>query len=483
MRCGPGQFAASIIGDEFAFRYWRGPDIIAANFMGISCDNSPHFTVCNCIRLTKEYQLPDRNISDRERQIAERGEKVLPGGSLGNIANRIVIADGKAGRVRDASGNEYVDYLMGSGPMLIGHAHPEVIAAVHEQLDKGTTFFANNEHAIRLAEEIVSAVACAEKVRFTSSGTEATLFAMRAARAYRGRDKILKFEGGYHGMHDYALMSMITTNPVDFPQATPDSAGIPRSVQNEMLIAPFNDLETTSAIIEQHHDEIAAVIVEPFQRLLPPKPGFLQGLREVTNQYQIPLIFDEIVTGFRFAYGGAQEFYGVTPDMCTMGKVLAGGFPLALVAGKDELMAHFDRAAEPDAFVPQIGTLSGNPIAAVAGLATLDILKRPGTYDRLFATGQLLKDELQRLMDEAEIPAKVVGESPLFDVFFTDEEITDYRSTLRANKDMLTQFNALLLDEGVLKGDTKFYVSTAHDQADVQKTIAALSSAVNQLKG
>jgi len=431
----------------------------------------------------EEDPLSDRQISDRERQIAERARKVLPGGSLGNIGNGIVIAEGKAGRVRDASENEYVDYLLGSGPMLIGHAHPEVIAAVHQQLDKGTTFFTNNEHAIQLAEEIVSAVACADKVRFTSSGTEATLFAMRAARAFRRRDKILKFEGGYHGMHDYALMSMITTNPVDYPQATPDSAGIPKSIENEMLIAPFNDLETTTAIIEKYHDELAAVIVEPFQRLIPPKQGFLQGLRKVTNQYQIPLIFDEIVTGFRFAYGGAQEFYGVTPDLCTMGKVMAGGFPLALVAGKDEIMAHFDRNAEPDAFVPQIGTLSGNPIAAVAGLATLEILKRPGTYERLFATGLTLKDELQRLMDEAEIPAKVVGESPLFDVFFTDEEITDYRSTLRTNKDMLTQFNALLLEEGVLKGDTKFYVSVAHDQADIQKTIDAFSSAVQKLKG
>lgn len=427
--------------------------------------------------------MSERVITDAERQIAQRAERVLPGGSLGNISNPIVIAEGKAGRVRDASGNEYVDYLMGSGPMLVGHAHPEVIAAVKQQLDKGTTFFANNEHAIRLAEEIVSAVACADKVRFTTSGTEATLYAMRTARAFRGRDKVLKFEGGYHGMHDYALMSMITTNPVDFPQATPDSAGIPKSIQNEMLVAPFNDLDTTSAIIERHHDELAAVIVEPFQRLIPPQPGFLQGLRDVTNQYQIPLIFDEIVTGFRFAYGGAQEFYGVTPDLCTMGKVMAGGFPLAMVAGKDELMAHFDRTAEPDSFVPQIGTLSGNPVAAVAGLATLEILKRPGTYERLFAAGETLKGELQRLMDEAEIPAKVVGESPLFDVFFTEEEIIDYRSTLRADKKRLTRFNALLLEEGVLKGDTKFYVSLAHDQADIQKTLDAFRSAVDQLKG
>ncbi len=427
--------------------------------------------------------MTHRNISAREKQIIQKARQFLPAGSLGNLGNDIVINEGHGGRVRDVSGNEYVDYLLGSGPMLIGHAHPEVTAAVCEQLQKGTTFFTNNEHAILLAEEIVNAVPCADKVRFSSSGTEATLYAMRAVRAYRGRDKILKFEGGYHGMHDYALMSMLPSNPTDFPQAVPDSAGIPRSIQNEVLIAPFNDLETTTAIIERHLDELAGVIVEPFQRLLPPKPGFLEGLREVTQQYEIPLIFDEVVTGFRFAYGGAQEFYGVVPDLCSLGKVMAGGFPLSVVAGKDELMAHFDRSAEPDSFMPQIGTLSGNPIAAVAGLTTLKVLRQEGTYEKLHTTGQHLKDELERLLNEAEIPAKVVGEAPLFDVIFTDSEVSDYRSTLKGDKELLARFNQLLLENGVLKGDTKFYVSVAHTAEDVQQTVNAFTSAIEELKG
>ena len=187
--------------------------------------------------------MAERTISAAESELIQRAHRVMPGGSLGNIGRDIVIAEGKAGRVRDASGNEYVDYLLGSGPMLIGHAHPEVTEVVREQIEKGTTFFANNEQAILLAEELVSAVACADKVRFTSSGTEATFYALRTARAYRGRDKILKFEGGFHGMHDYALMSMSPANPHDFPRPTPDSAGIPRSIQDEVLIAPFNDLE------------------------------------------------------------------------------------------------------------------------------------------------------------------------------------------------------------------------------------------------
>ena len=199
------------------------------------------------------------------------------GGSLGNIGRDIVITEGSAGRVRDASGNEYIDFLLGSGPMLIGHAHPEVIEVVRQQIEKGTTFFANNDQAIMLAEELVNAVACADKVRFTSSGTEATFYALRTARAYRQRDKIVKFEGGFHGMHDYALMSMSPANPHDFPRPTPDSAGIPRAIEDEVLIAPFNDIETATSIIEANHDDLGAVIVEPFQRLLPPAPGFSPG--------------------------------------------------------------------------------------------------------------------------------------------------------------------------------------------------------------
>ena len=427
--------------------------------------------------------MPERAITPAEADLIQRAHRVLPGGSLGNIGKDIIITEGKAGRVRDASGNEFVDYLLGSGPMLIGHAHPEVTEVVREQIEKGTTFFANNDQAIRLAEEIVNAVACADKVRFTSSGTEATFYALRTARAYRKRDKILKFEGGYHGMHDYALMSMSPANPHDFPRPTPDSAGIPRAIENEVLIAPFNDITTATNIIERHHDELGAVIVEPFQRLLPPKPGFLQGLREVTAQYGIPLIFDEVVTGFRFAYGGAQEFYGVEPDMCSLGKVIAGGFPLAAVAGKEEMMAHFDAGGTADGFMPQIGTLSGNPVAAAAGLKTMEILRREGAYERIFATGQRLKDELQRLLNEAEIPASVVGEAPLFDIFFTDGEITDYRSTLRADKQMLNRFNELLLARGVLKGDTKFYISLAHTNADIQQTLDAFAAAIDELKG
>ena len=421
--------------------------------------------------------------SEYEQQLVTRAHRVLPGGNLGNVSQDIVITRGEGSRIWDASGNEYIDYLLGSGPMVIGHSHPEVVEVVREQLSKGTTFFANNEHAIELAEEIVSAVPCAEKIRFSSTGTEATMYAMRAARAYRGKDKILKFEGGFHGMNDYALMSVFSANPDGYPHPSPDSAGIPRSIQDEVLIAPFNDLDTTTEIIEQYHDEIGGIIVEPFQRLIPPQPGFLQGLRKLADEFEIPLIFDEVVTGFRFAYGGAQEFYGVQPDLCTLGKAVAGGFPLTAVAGSDEIMSHMDSAAVPSGgFMPQIGTLSGNPIAAVAGLKTLEILRRPGTYESMRATGNQLRGNLQRMLDEAEIPAQVTGEAVLFDVFFTDEEITNHRSTLSSDAETMSKFNEGVVGRGVFKGTSKFYISAAHTEADVEQTLEAFSGAIDELR-
>lgn len=420
--------------------------------------------------------------SETELALVEAARRVLPAGGFGNVSSDIVVREGRGGRVWDASGNEYVDFLLGSGPMLVGHAHPEVVAAVQEQLPRGSTFFANNEHGIRLAEAIVEAVPCAEKVRFVSTGSEADLYAMRVARAYRRRDKILKFEGGYHGMSDYGLMSLWPKHPGNYPQAAPDSAGIPYSIRNEMLVAPFNDIQTTTSLIREHRDDLAGVIVEPFQRVIPPKPGFLEALRAITADYGIPLIYDEVVTGFRFGYGGAQEYYGVVPDLCTVGKVVGGGFPLAAIAGREDIMAHFDRSVVgDDCYMPQTGTLSGNPVAAVAGLATLKILQQPGSYDRLFATGRALMEGLSRALRDAEIRARVVGVPPLFDVVFTEREVVDYRDTLSGDSEMAKQFNRSLREHGILKGDSKYYVSLAHDRADIDKALAAFAAAAQEL--
>jgi len=420
--------------------------------------------------------------SESELALVEAARRVLPAGGFGNLASDIVIREGRGGRVWDVSGNEYVDFLLGSGPMLVGHGHPHVTAAVAEQIPRGTTFFANNEHGIRLAEAIVAAVPCADQVRYVSTGSEADAYAMRLVRAHRRRERILKFEGGYHGMSDHSLMSMWPKEPGNYPQARSDSAGITARVRDEMLICPFNDLDTAVSLIREHADELAGVIVEPFQRVIPPLPGFLEGLREETARHAIPLIFDEVVTGFRFAYGGSQEFYGVTPDVCTLGKVIGGGFPLAAIAGSAEIMAHFDRnAVGDDGFMPQVGTLSGNPIAAAAGLATLEVLHEPGVYDHLFNTGRTLMEGLRAALDEAGVTARVTGVPPLFDVVFTAREIRDYRDTLAGDAATARRFNALLRERGILKGDSKFYVSVAHDADDVALALDAFRDAARAL--
>ena len=417
-----------------------------------------------------------------ELDLFTRAQRLLPGGSLGNLYKNVLIHRGQGSHVWDSQGNELIDYLMGSGPLLLGHAHPAIVTKVQAQVATGTTFFASNEPAIRLAEAIVSAVPCAEQIRFTCTGTEATCYAMRVARAFRGRDQVLKFEGGYHGMNEYALMSQAPVQPLDFPAATADSAGIPTTIGDDVLVAPFNDIDTTTRILEQHHDTLGGVIVEPLQRLVCPQGNFLNRVREVTAHYGIPLIFDEVVTGFRLAYGGAQEYYQVVPDLCVLGKVLAGGFPLAAVAGRSEIMACFDPSrASPETFVPQIGTFNGNPVAAAAGLATLELLREPGSYDRLFRTGRQLMSGLQALLDQAGLAAQVIGEPPVFDVVFSDHNIVNYRDTLRGDKTMLRRFGELLLTQGILRGDSKFYVSLAHTQDDVKATLAALAKVVHEL--
>jgi glutamate-1-semialdehyde 2,1-aminomutase len=380
--------------------------------------------------------------------------------------------------VYDVEGHGWIDYLLGSGPMILGHAHPEVVAAVQEQLTRGSTFFYLHEKAIQLAEAIVEAMPCAEQVRFTSSGTEATFFALRVARACRGRDKILKFEGGYHGSHDYAMMNTEGQGPAEYPRAVRGSSGIPKSLEHEVLIAPFNDLEHTTAIIEQYHDELGAVIVEPFQRMLSPAPGFLQGLREVTARYGIPLIFDEVVTGFRFAYGGAQALYGVTPDLAAVGKIVGGGYPLAAVVGKAEVMAAFVKPDQDGVAIGQVGTLNGNPIAATAGLATLKVLQRPGTYERLRHVGQRLRETLQATLREHHVAGQVLGEGPLFHVVFTEQPIQGYRDMLAGDAQKHRVFHQELLNQGVLKPGSKGYAGLAHSDADLEATARAFDAAM-----
>ncbi|MEM6596207.1 MAG: aminotransferase class III-fold pyridoxal phosphate-dependent enzyme [Pseudomonadota bacterium] len=411
-----------------------------------------------------------------------RAQKVLPGGGFGNFDPGIVIREGRGARVFDEDGNEYVDYLIGSGPMVLGHSHPEVLEAVMEQLPLGQTFFANNARGIELAEVICEAMPCAEQLRYVSTGGEADMYAMRLARAFTGRNKIVKFEGGYHGMSAEAQMSLAPEARVNFPQAVPDSAGIPESVRSEMLIAPFNDPDYMRSLLAEHGAEVAAIIVEPLQRIVPPLPGFLQVLREEADRYGIVLIFDEVVTGFRFAWGGAQEHYGVTPDLCTLGKVIGGGFPLAALAGRADIMAHFDKAAVgPDGWLMQTGTLSGNPVAAAAGLKTLEILRRPGKFEHLRDLGRTVAAMIEAALSAQGIAHRIVGDDTLFDVVFTDREVRDYRDTHAADRARAAKFTLALRDHGVFKSAGKTYPNLALTEADFEITKAALDAAARAL--
>ena len=411
-----------------------------------------------------------------QNNLLERAARVLPGGVLGSHRSgpglEFVVREGRGGHLYDVNGRRYIDYLLGSGPMVLGHAHPAVVEAVRRQMDRGTSYMLLNEPSIELAEEIVRAVPCAEQVRYTSSGSEATFFALRVARAFRKREKVLKFEGGFHGSHDYALMSVVPRSPKAFPAPMSDSAGIPHAIEGEVLIAPYNDLATTEALIAAHHEELAAVLIEPYQRTILPAPGFLEGLRRATQRHEVPLVFDEIVTGFRFAYGGAQEYYGVVPDLAAFGKVVAGGFPLACVAGPKAIMRHFDAALEgtPE-YVWQAGTFNGNAISCAAGLAALAELRKPGAYERLFRTGTRLRDGLVAAVRKHGLAAQVSGEAPVFDIFFTDREILDYRATLTADRDQIKRFNQELVRRGVVKAVNKIYISVAHTDADVDETL------------
>ena len=421
--------------------------------------------------------------SAREAELLATARRLLPSG-VRNASTRpehaMVVAHARGARLVDVSGNEYVDYLLGSGPLLLGHAHPAVVAAVAAQLECGSGYLLVNEPAIRLAEELVALVPCAEAVTFHSSGSEATFFALRLARAFRGRDAVLKFEGGYHGMGDAALMStQWTTTPAPFPQAVPGSRGIPASAAAEVLVAPFNDVAATTALIERHHDALAAVIVEPLQRTIPPRAGFLAELRRITAHFGIPLVFDEVVTGFRLGLGGAQERYGVTPDLCALGKSISAGLPLGVVCGREEIL----RLADPERRttgdgVLLTGTYSGNAVSAAAALACIAELRRPGVYAALAATGERLMRTLQRLCDDAGVAAHVQGEPAVFQPWFGAAPVVDHRSALAADHRRAALFTEELLEAGVVKAHEKLFLSTAHGADEVARTEAAFARAV-----
>ena len=426
----------------------------------------------------------------RQAELLRDAGKFLAGGGLGLFVLppelNLVVARGAGSRVWDVAGREYIDYHLSSGPALLGHAHPAVTAAVEAQVPKGTTYFFLNEPEIELARRMVDAIPCADVVHYTGSGTEATFYALRIARAFTKRDKVLKFEGAWHGMHDYGLWGTVPQAPSDYPRAKPDSVGVPRETGDTVLVTPFNETARAVEMIERHAKELAAVIVEPLQRVLLPEPGFLEAVRDVTKKHRIVLIFDEIVTGFRIAWGGAQEKYGVVPDLACYGKAVSGGFPLAAIAGNGEVMSVLDARKRPRAEVVwATNTLNGNPVCAAAGCAALDVLSKPGIYDRLRQVGSRLRKGIVESGARHGFAVQAPGEDAVFGVRFTDRKpLRTWMDLTTANKDLGLRWALELLKRGLLVNpNEKFYISIAHTDADVGQTLGIVDQAFAALKG
>ena len=380
---------------------------------------------------------------------------------------RVCIDRGLGSRVWDESGNEYVDFLLASGALILGHAHPRVCQAVTGQLSKGSAFHAVNRPALELASRIAELPGCVQLVRFASTGTEATLHAVRLARGYTGRDKVLTFAGAYHGSHDLSLIS-------HFGVAKATGGGVPRAATEDTLIARFNQIDSVEEAFASHGSDLAAVLVEPQQRSLDPSPDFLPRLAQLCQSANVVLIFDEVLTGFRLAFGGAQEYYGVEPDLVCYGKIVGGGFPLSSVAGRREIMRLADPAlgSSPN-FVHISGTLSGNPVSAVAGLATLAELEQPGVYEQLHRLGGRLRAGLSQQLNAHGVGASVIGSGPIAAVEFSDLGSPGSGQLLKQ------AVNRELLLRGVLvQLLTRFYISLVHTETDVDIAVDAFGAAI-----
>jgi len=393
----------------------------------------------------------------------------------------VFIAGGKGSSIVDVDGRSYIDYVLSWGPLILGHSHPEVVEALAKALERGTSFGACTEGEVELAERICDAYPSIERVRLVNSGTEATLSALRVARAATGRERILKFEGCYHGHGDSLLVkagSGVAT------LGLPDSPGVPRALAELTVTVPFNDPAALEEAFRVHANQLAAVIVEPVignAGCIPPQAGFLEKLRGLTARQGTVLILDEVMTGFRVAYGGAQELFRIQPDLTTLGKVIGGGLPVGAYGGRASLM---DWVA-PAGPVYQAGTLSGNPLAVTAGLKTLEILRRPGIYERLEGVSNHLAGGLATAAAKAGVPLTVNRVGSMFTCFFTNDSVADYASAKNADTARFARFFRSLLGRGVYFPPSQFeaaFVSTAHQESDVDRTVEAATKAFEEIR-
>ena len=423
----------------------------------------------------------------RSQKLFSEARKVTPGGVNSPVracrsveTDPLFIMRGDGCMLTDADGNEYIDYVGSWGPLILGHRHPAVIKAIESVLQRGTSFGAPTDLETELAELIIAAVPAIDMVRMVNSGTEATMSAIRLARGFTGRDKIIKFDGCYHGHADTLLVeagSGVATLGI------PGSPGVPEGFAALTRSLPFNDLDRFEAIMKTEGDQIACVIVEPVagnMGMIPPVDGFLEGLRQITEKTGSILIFDEVMTGFRVAHGGAQALYKITPDLTTLGKVIGGGLPVGAYGGRRDIMSRI----APDGPVYQAGTLSGNPVAMAAGIATLKQLNRPGCYSALETATQKLVTGLCRAADQAGIRVQATGIGSMFGLFFSDQPVIDFETAKSCDLAIFTSYYKGMRDRGIYLAPSQFeagFVSTAHDTGAIDKTISAAEDVLGQV--
>ena len=417
--------------------------------------------------------------------ISDRARAVFPAGTINDFATPPgvdLIVDRASGVDLWASnGRHYVDHLLGSGPLVLGHGHPYVRSKIIEQLERGSTYYLPSVPAIALAEMICRLVPSAELVRYCSDGSEAVFYAMRIARAVTHRDLILKFEGGFHGHTDYSLQSFHPGSPAHYPDPEPDSAGIPLNVGETVLVASYNDLEQVGELMAKYGDRVAAIVVEPVQRNIQPAPGFLAGLRSLCDASGSLLIFDEVVTGFRLHMGGAQALYGVTPDLSALGKVLGGGLAIGCVAGREAYMELAGTSVKPTG-VYMSGTLNGNPLSCAAGMATLEVMEEISGCDIITARGTQLKLGLSAALVRKGIKGVVIGPEAFPEVVFGVTNVQNYREYISSNRAVSMSMGVRLLGKGILmRPGTKLYVSAVHSADQIAATIAAVEASLEEM--
>ena len=420
--------------------------------------------------------------TDRYAQSAAafaRAKALMPGGVSSPVRayqavgrEPVTVRCGKGAIVTDIDGNEYIDYVCSYGPLILGHAEESVLAAISKAAGRGASFGMPTESETQLAQLVVDAVPSVEVVRFVNSGTEAVMSAIRLARGATGKPKIVKCTGCYHGHSDSLLVqagSGATTLGI------PSSPGVPESITSNTLLIPYNDLDAVRETFKANTDQIACLVVEPIagnMGCIPPAPGYLQGLRDLCDEFDVLLMFDEVMTGFRVAFGGAQQLYGVTPDLTCLGKIIGGGLPCAAYGGREDLM----RQVAPDGPIYQAGTLSGNPLAMAAGLATLEALQEEGVYEQLEATSAKLEAGLRAAAQSANVPVYLTRVGSMIGLFFSDSSITNYEQALTCNTDRFAAFFNAMLDNGIILAPAQYeawFVSTAHDENSIDKTLSS----------